>query len=287
MAKCAFLGLGVMGAPMAGHLVSAGHEVTVWNRTGAVADDWAANHDGRAAVTVSGAVSGADFVLMCVGRDEDALAVAKPAIASMMSGGLLVDHTTTSADCARTIHGWAQDAGIGFLDAPISGGQAGAESGQLTVMCGGSQHDYDRAVKIMDAYAKRMTLIGPVGTGQMAKMMNQICIAGTVQGLSEAIAFGQAAGLDIPAVIEAIGGGAAQSWQMDNRALTMARDEFEFGFAVDWMRKDLGYAIAAAESLGVETPIAKLVDSYYGEVQRMGGGRWDTSSLLRRYKPTD
>ena len=287
MARCAFLGLGVMGFPMAGHLKAAGHDVHVWNRSPAKLEAWLATHDGSGADTIADAVAGAEFVFICVGRDEDVYAVADPAIAALSPGAILVDHTTTSAECAKRVNDRATDAGLHFMDAPISGGEAGAVNGQLTVMCGAEPDTFAQVRPVMDAYAKRMTLIGPVGSGQMAKMMNQICIAGILQGLSEAIAFGHAAGLDIPTVIEAIGGGAAQSWQMDNRALTMARDEFEFGFAVDWMRKDLGYAIAAAESLGVETPVVKLVDSYYGEVQRMGGGRWDTSSLLRRYKPTD
>ena len=282
MARCAFLGLGVMGYPMAGHLGKAGHDVVVWNRSSERALEWERENKGSAASTVGAAVADAEFVFVCVGKDEDVLAVCEPAIAAMRNGGYLVDHTTTSADCANQVYGWAREAGVPFMDAPISGGQAGAEAGTLTVMCGGDEKTFLAATPVMDAYAKACTLVGPVGSGQMAKMMNQICIAGTVQGLSEAIAFGKAAGLDIPTVIEAIGGGAAQSWQMDNRAHTMDRGEYDFGFALDWMIKDLRYAIAAAESVGVDLVVAKLVNGYYEELSRDGNGRLDTSALLKR-----
>ena len=282
MAKCAFLGLGVMGYPMAGHLAKSGHQVTVWNRTLSTAERWADEHEGSAAIDIASTVDGAEFVFVCVGRDEDVLSVCEPATSHMKHGAVLVDHTTTSVQCAKRVNDWAIDANLHFIDAPISGGQAGAENGQLTIMCGAEPETFMLAEPIMDAYAKRMTLIGPVGSGQMAKMMNQICIAGTLQGLSEAIAFGKAAGLDIPTVVEAIGGGAAQSWQMDNRALTMAEGKYDFGFALDWMIKDLGYAIDAAEDLGVNTVVAKLVNDYYIELSGQGDGRLDTSALLKR-----
>jgi 3-hydroxyisobutyrate dehydrogenase-like beta-hydroxyacid dehydrogenase len=286
MAKCAFLGLGVMGFPMAGHLLSAGHEVSVWNRTQATTQKWASAYpDGQAEAEISQAVEGADFVFICVGRDEDVYSVAKPAIAAMKAGAVLVDHTTTSADCAETVADWATAKDIAFMDAPISGGQAGAENGQLTIMCGAAPETFESVAPIMDAYAKRMTLIGPIGSGQRAKMMNQICIAGTLQGLSESIAFGKAAGLDIPTVIEAIGGGAAQSWQMDNRALTMDAGKYDYGFALDWMIKDLGYAIESADKVGVDMVIAKLVNGYYKELSESGDGRMDTSALLKRLHP--
>ena len=282
MSRCAFLGLGVMGYPMAGHLVSAGHDVKVWNRTQSVAAKWAAEHDGSHSETIEDAVANAELVFVCVGRDEDALAVCKPAIDAMKAGAMLVDHTTTSVACAKRVDDWAGERGIHFMDAPISGGQAGAEAGTLTIMCGGEPETFVLAEPVMSSYAKSMTLIGPVGSGQMAKMMNQICIAGTVQGLAEAIAFGKAAGLDIPTVIQAISGGAAQSWQMDNRALTMDVGKYDYGFALDWMIKDLGYAIQAAEDVGVEVVVAKLVEGYYRELSAKGDGRLDTSALLKR-----
>ena len=285
MAKCAFLGLGVMGYPMAGHLVAAGQDVAVWNRTASVTERWGTEHEGRAAVDIADAVKDADYVFICVGRDEDVLAVSEPAISAMKKGSVLVDHTTTSVDCAKKVAAMADARGIGFMDAPISGGQAGAENGQLTVMCGASGETFARAESVIDAYARRSTLIGPVGSGQMAKMMNQICIAGTVQGLSEALAFGKAAGLDIPKVITAIGGGAAQSWQMDNRAATMDAGKYDYGFALDWMIKDLGYAIKAAEDVGVDPVVAKLVNRYYKELSEAGDGRLDTSALLKRLHP--
>jgi len=286
MAKCAFLGLGVMGFPMAGHLLGAGHAVSVWNRSPDTAKRWGKTYPkGQTTDDISKAVVDADFVFVCVGRDEDVYAVTQPAIAAMKAGAVLVDHTTTSADCAETVAEWAADKDIAFMDAPISGGQAGAENGQLTIMCGAEPSTFERAASIMDTYAKRMTLIGPIGSGQRAKMMNQICIAGTVQGLSEAIAFGKAAGLDITTVIEAIGGGAAQSWQMDNRALTMDAGKYDYGFALDWMIKDLGYAIESAEKAGVDMVVAKLVTGYYKELSEQGDGRMDTSALLKRLHP--
>ena len=282
--RVAFLGLGVMGFPMAGHLVKAGHEVTVWNRTSAKAQSWAHTYKGQAAGTIEGAVKEADFVMMCVGDDADVMAVARPALKAMRAGTYLIDHTTASAKCARDVHAMAKAASIGFVDAPISGGEAGAVNGQLTIMCGGDAADFDRAVPAMQPYAKATTLMGESGAGQLTKMVNQICIAGILQGLAEGVNFAQKAGLDVPLVVEAIGKGAAQSWQMLNRAETMAKGEYEFGFAVDWMRKDLGIAIRAGEAVGAELTLAKQVDHYYGEVQNMGGSRWDTSSLMKRLK---
>lgn len=284
MASVAFLGLGVMGYPMAGHLVAAGHKVRVWNRTAAVAQRWAGEHDGQACSTIGEVVAGAEFVMMCVGRDADVIAVAGEAVPAMAANAILVDHTTASAQCARAVGADCAAAGLGFLDAPISGGEAGAVNGQLTVMCGGSDADFTTAEPIIDAYAKATKLMGPVGAGQLTKMVNQICIAGLLQGLSEATYFAEAAGLDMDEVVGAIGKGAAQSWQMDNRAHTMKRGEYEHGFAVDWMRKDLGIVLEAAQSLGVDLPVTQLVDGYYADVQDMGGNRWDTSSLLARLK---
>ena len=284
MAKCAFLGLGVMGYPMAGHLVAAGHEVSVWNRTATKARQWAEEYDGQACDTVEAAVKDADYVMICVGDDPDVYAVVKPALAAISGGAIIVDHTTASADCARECYDMSAKKNIEFIDAPISGGEAGAINGQLTIMCGGDQDAYDSAKPIMDAYAKATKLMGPSGAGQLTKMVNQICIAGILQGLAEGVHFAQKAGLDIDEVGQAIGKGAAQSWQMDNRASTMGRDEYEFGFAVDWMRKDLGIALKAAKSVGAELKMTNLVDGYYQEVQEMGGGRWDTSSLLKRLK---
>lgn len=284
MSKVAFLGLGVMGYPMAGHLVAAGHEVSVWNRTEAVTKRWDAIYEGRACASVESAVSGANFVMMCVGRDADVLDVAGRAVPAMTSGAILVDHTTASDGCAKQVGVMCDDAGLGFIDAPISGGEAGATNGQLTVMCGGDQAHFDAARPIIDAYAKAVKLMGPVGAGQLTKMVNQICIAGMLQGLSEAVNFAQAAGLDMDEVVGAIGKGAAQSWQMDNRASTMAKGEYEFGFAVDWMRKDLGIVLDTAKTLNLDMPVTELVDGYYADVQDMGGERWDTSSLLARLK---
>jgi len=282
MTKVAFLGLGVMGYPMAGHLVAAGHDVSVWNRTGSVAEKWANEYARSAHENIKAAVKGADFVMMCVGRDADVLAVAEKAVPAMKKGAILVDHTTASDGCAKQVGERCAAWGIGFIDAPISGGESGAVNGQLTVMCGGDQAHFDKAVPVIDAYAKAVKLMGPVGAGQLTKMVNQICIAGLLQGLSEAVNFAQAAGLDMDEVVGAIGKGAAQSWQMDNRASTMARGEYEHGFAVDWMRKDLGIVLETAKKLGLDMPVTELVDGYYADVQEMGGSRWDTSSLLAR-----
>ena len=282
MAICAFLGLGVMGYPMAGHLVTAGHDVRVWNRTSAKATDWASKYNGQSFSAIEDAVKGADFVMICVGDDPDVYAVVEPALKVMKAGAIIVDHTTASAECARKCHTMAIAKNIGFIDAPISGGEAGAVNGQLTIMCGGDLAAYDKAQPVMDAYAKATKLMGPSGAGQLTKMVNQICIAGILQGLAEGVHFAQKAGLDIDEVVQAIGKGAAQSWQMDNRASTMGRDEYEFGFAVDWMRKDLGIALKTAEDVGANLVLTKMVDDYYAEVQDMGGNRWDTSSLLKR-----
>lgn len=284
MARCAFLGLGVMGYPMAGHLVSAGHEVRVWNRTQAKAVAWANEYDGQACETIEAAVQGAEFVMICVGDDSDVYAVVEPAVQVMTSGSVIVDHTTASAECARKCRAMAQEENIGFVDAPISGGEAGAVNGQLTIMCGGDTADYDASQPIMAAYAKATKLMGPSGAGQLTKMVNQICIAGILQGLAEGMHFAQKAGLDVDEVVQAIGKGAAQSWQMDNRASTMGRDEYDFGFAVDWMRKDLGIALKTAEDVGAKLVLTKMVDEYYAQVQDMGGNRWDTSSLLKRLR---
>jgi 3-hydroxyisobutyrate dehydrogenase-like beta-hydroxyacid dehydrogenase len=284
MSKVAFLGLGVMGYPMAGHLLAAGHEVSVWNRTRATAEKWGTEYAGTACDSIAAAVNEADYVMMCVGQDADVLAVATAAVPAMRPGAILVDHTTASDGCAKQVGALCSASGIGFLDAPISGGEAGAVNGQLTVMCGGKQSDFQSAAPIIEAYASATKLMGPVGAGQLTKMVNQICIAGMLQGLSEAVNFAQAAGLDMDEVVGAIGKGAAQSWQMDNRASTMARGEYEFGFAVDWMRKDLGIVLDTAKKLGLDMPVTELVDGYYADVQDMGGNRWDTSSLLARLK---
>lgn len=284
MSKVAFLGLGVMGYPMAGHLVAPGREVSVWNRTQSVTERWGREYDGVACDSIADAVSGAEYVMMCVGRDADVLDVAGKAVPAMKAGAVLVDHTTASNGCAETVGQMCGAAGIGFIDAPISGGEAGAVNGQLTVMCGGDEAHFNRAKPIIQAYAKAVKLMGPVGSGQLTKMVNQICIAGLLQGLSEAVYFAQAAGLDMDEVVGAIGKGAAQSWQMDNRASTMAKGEYDFGFAVDWMRKDLGIVLESAKALGVDLPVTELVDGYYADVQEMGGSRWDTSSLLARLK---
>ena len=282
MANCTFLGLGVMGYPMAGHLVKAGHTVKVWNRTFSKSDSWAAEYNGMSCKSISEAVQGAEFVMICVGDDPDVYAVVDPALDAMNSGAVIVDHTTASADCARKCYAMAQDKSIGFVDAPISGGEAGAVNGQLTIMCGGDVSDFERANPVMQAYAKATKLMGPSGAGQLTKMVNQICIAGILQGLAEGVHFAQKAGLDVDAVVQAIGKGAAQSWQMDNRASTMAKDEYDFGFAVDWMRKDLGIALKTAKDVGANLVLTKTVDDYYADVQKMGGQRWDTSSLLKR-----
>ncbi len=283
--KTAFIGLGVMGYPMAGHMQKAGFQVTVYNRTTAKAEKWAAEHGGSFAPTPAEAVDGAEIVCMCVGNDDDIRSVTygdQGVLAGMSKGATLVDHTTASAQIAREIERDANAAGFGFIDAPVSGGQAGAENGALTVMIGGQQDAYDKAVPVIESYAKMQRLLGPAGSGQLAKMVNQICIAGLVQGLSEGIAFGQRAGLDMNATIEVISKGAAGSWQMDNRYKTMIEGEFEFGFAVDWMRKDLGIAMNEAQSNGATLPVVELVDRFYSEIQQAGGNRYDTSSLIKR-----
>ncbi|AUH62876.1 NAD(P)-dependent oxidoreductase [Paracoccus zhejiangensis] len=285
MAKVTFLGLGVMGYPMAGHLKAAGHDVTVYNRTTAKAKKWAEQHGGNWAATPREAAEGADFVMACVGNDDDLRSVClgpDGALAGMTKGAIFVDHTTVSAAVTRELAEAAQAAGLGYVDAPVSGGQAGAENGQLSVMCGGDAAEYDRADPVIDAYAKICRRMGGTGAGQMAKMCNQIAIAGLVQGLSESLAFAQKAGLDPEKLVEVISQGAAGSWQMVNRHKTMAAGEFNHGFAVDWMRKDLGICLDAADELQVPLPVTALIDQFYKEVQIMGGGRWDTSSLIAR-----
>ena len=287
MAKVAFLGLGVMGYPMAGHLKKAGHEVTVYNRTGAKAQKWAAEFGGAAAATPCEAAKGADFVMACVGNDDDLRAVclgADGAFAGMGSGSVFVDHTTVSAKVTREMYAAADGKQVSFVDAPVSGGQAGAENGKLSVMCGGDKGAYDRAEPVMAAYARICRRIGESGAGQMTKMCNQIAIAGLVQGLSEALHFAEKAGLDGRAVVEVISQGAAGSWQMSNRYETMLDDHFTHGFAVDWMRKDLGICLDTADENGASLPVTALVDQFYKDVQKMGGGRWDTSSLFKRLR---
>ena len=283
--KVAFLGLGVMGGPMAGHLAAAGHQVTVYNRTAAKAQAWVDKHGGKMASTPRDAAEGAEFVFTCVGNDADLRAVVAGdedgAFAGMARGATLVDHTTASADIARELHGMARSRGLHFIDAPVSGGEAGAINGMLTVMCGGDATPFDAMKPVAMAFSKAVTRLGDSGSGQLAKMVNQICIAGLVQGLSEAVAFGMRAGLDMPAVLDVIGKGAAQSWQMDNRGKTMVEDKFDFGFAVDWMRKDLGLVLDEARRNGTRLPATALVDQFYAELQNRGGGRWDTSSLIR------
>jgi 3-hydroxyisobutyrate dehydrogenase-like beta-hydroxyacid dehydrogenase len=283
MAKVAFLGLGVMGFPMAGHLAAKGHDVVVYNRTFAKAEAWTAKHKGAAARTPKEAAAGREIVFCCVGNDNDVRAVVtgeNGAFAGMAPGTILFDNTTASADIARELHAEGKKRGIDFIDAPVSGGQAGAENGQLTVMCGGEQAPFDRAKPVADAYSRAITLIGGPGTGQLTKMMNQMCIAGIVQGLAEAINLGQKSGLDIEKVMSAISKGAAQSWQMENRWKAMVEGKFEFGFAVDWMRKDLGIAIAEANRAKAQVPLSALVDQFYARVQARGGNRWDTCSLI-------
>jgi 3-hydroxyisobutyrate dehydrogenase len=287
MAKVAFLGLGVMGFPMAGHLVKkGGHEVTVYNRTAAKAKEWADKFGGKTAATPKAAAEGQDFVMCCVGNDNDLRAVtigADGAFAGMKKGATFVDHTTASAEVARELDAAATKAGFKFIDAPVSGGQAGAENGVLTVMCGGAQDAYAGAEPIITgAYARMCKLLGPAGSGQLTKMVNQICIAGLVQGLSEGVHFAKKSGLDVAAVIETISKGAAQSWQMENRYKTMNEDKYDFGFAVEWMRKDLSISLAEARRNGANLPVTALVDQFYAEVEKMGGKRWDTSSLLAR-----
>ena len=287
--KASFIGLGVMGYPMAGHLVRNGFEVTVYNRTESKAQQWVEEYGGKSAPTPALAAAGAQIVFSCVGNDDDVRAIsAGPdgAFSAMASDAIFVDHTTASAEVARELAVKCADKGIAFLDAPVSGGQAGAENGVLTVMVGGSQEAFDSATPVMDSYARAVGLMGPVGSGQLTKMVNQICIAGLVQGLSEGLDFASRCGLDVDQVLEVISKGAAQSWQMENRGQTMNRNEFEFGFAVDWMRKDLGLCLEEARRVKGRLPVTALVDQFYAEVQAMGGGRWDTSSLIRRLRDT-
>jgi 3-hydroxyisobutyrate dehydrogenase len=286
MAKVAFIGLGVMGFPMAGHLRTRGkHDVTVYNRTRAKADKWVTAHGGRVAATPRAAAEGAEFVFSCVGNDDDLRSVAlgeAGAFAGMKRGAIYVDNTTASATVARELAAAAGERGVGFLDAPVSGGQAGAENGQLTVMVGGDPAIFERAKPVIDAYAKMVGLMGPAGAGQLTKMVNQICIAGLVQGLAEGIHFAKKAGLDVAEVIAVISKGAAQSWQMENRYKTMDAGKFDFGFAVDWMRKDLAICLAQARETGARLPVAALIDQFYADIQAIGGRRWDTSSLIAR-----
>ena len=286
-ASVAFLGLGVMGAPMAGHLALAGHQVTVYNRSEAKAHSWHAEFKGAWATTPREAAAQADIVFCCVGNDDDLRSVTlgeNGAFAGMKPGAVFVDHTTASATVARELYAAAKSLGLQFIDAPVSGGQAGAQNGALTVMCGGEAAAFERIRPVGMAFSKAFTLMGEAGAGQTTKMVNQICIAGLVQGLSEAVAFGQKAGLDMNQVLEVIGKGAAQSWQLDNRGKTMVADQFDFGFAVDWMRKDLGLVLDEAKRNGARLPVTALVDQFYGDVQAMGGQRWDTSSLVKRLK---
>ncbi|MEP5168187.1 MAG: NAD(P)-dependent oxidoreductase [Shimia thalassica] len=287
MAKVTFLGLGVMGYPMAGHLQKAGHEVTVYNRTTAKAEAWAKEHGGAFAATPKAAAAGADFVMSCVGNDDDLRMVClgeDGAFSGMSKGSIFVDHTTVSAKVSKELYAIAQEQEVAFIDAPISGGQAGAENGVLSIMCGGDQNAYDAAAPVMAVYSKICRLIGENGAGQMTKMCNQIAIAGLVQGLSEALHFAEKAGLDGRSVVEVISQGAAGSWQMANRYETMLDDEFEHGFAVDWMRKDLGICLSTADETGASLPVTALVDQFYKDVQNMGGARWDTSSLFKRLR---
>jgi 3-hydroxyisobutyrate dehydrogenase-like beta-hydroxyacid dehydrogenase len=285
MARVAFVGLGAMGAPMAGHLAAAGHEVTVYNRTRSKADQWVGEHHNASAATPAGAAERAELVMTCVGNDDDVRAVVygdDGALAGMAAGAILVDHTTTSAALARELAAACAERGVGFVDAPVSGGQAGAQNGALTVMCGADDAaEFDTARAVIDAYAVKCERMGPAGAGQLTKMVNQICIAGVVQGLAEAVDFTLRAGLEPAHVFDVIGKGAAQSWQMDNRAATMAAGEFEFGFAVEWMRKDLGFCLDEAARLGGRLPVAALVDQFYAQVVQRGGKRWDTSSLVQ------
>jgi 3-hydroxyisobutyrate dehydrogenase len=283
--RVAFIGLGVMGSPMAGHLAAAGRDVTVFNRTREKAERWVQQFGGRAANTPADAARDADIVFACVGRDADLADVTRGpegAFQAMRKGGVFVDHTTASAGIARVLAAAAHDAGFGFIDAPVSGGEQGAKNGQLTIMCGGSVGDYDRAAPVMRAYAKQCRLMGPAGSGQLTKMVNQICIAGLVEALSEGLSFARAAGLDGEAVIDVISKGAAQSWQMENRHRTMLAGQFEHGFAVEWMRKDLGIVFDEARRNGAALPVTALVDQFYADVENMGGRRWDTSSLFAR-----
>ena len=290
MAKVSFLGLGVMGYPMAGHLQAAGHDVTVYNRTTAKAEKWAAEHGGGFAATPAEAAKGAEVVFACVGNDDDLRSITigeTGAFSAMSAGAVFVDHTTASAKVARELYATAQDSGFDFIDAPVSGGQAGAENGVLTVMCGGDSAPYAKVEPLINSFAKSCLLMGESGAGQLTKMVNQICIAGLLQGLSEGMHFAQKAGLDGKAVVDVISKGAAGSWQMENRGHTMLDDEFEFGFAVDWMRKDLGICLNEADNNGASLPGTALIDQFYKDVQKIGGNRWDTSSLLRRLNRLD
>ena len=285
--RIAFIGLGAMGFPMAGHLAKTGHNVTVFNRTAERASAWQAEYGGQIAATPAKAAEQQDAVMICVGNDDDVLAVTtgdEGALKTLPEGALLIDHTTTSEALAISLAEIASESGVAFLDAPVSGGQIGAENGVLTVMAGGDETAFQSALPLLECYAKSVKRMGPVGTGQLTKMVNQICIAGLLQGLSEGIHFAERAGLDVTAVMEVIAQGAAQSWQMNNRASTMIAGEFDFGFAVDWMRKDLGIAIAAAEKVGAPVPVTQVVDGFYADVQNLGGRRWDTSSLIQRLR---
>ena len=289
MAKVAFLGLGVMGGPMAGHIARAGHEVCVYNRTTQKAKSWVDENGGRYALTPAEAAKDADFVFACVGNDDDVRAVtigSDGAFGAMAKGTVFIDNTTASADVARALNDAAIKAGFGFLDAPVSGGQAGAENGKLTVMVGGAEADFNKAEALMACYGAKVTLMGPSGAGQLTKMVNQICIAGLVQGLSEALNFGQKAGLDMAVALDVVSGGAAQSWQMVNRGHTMVKDEFDFGFALDWMRKDLAICFAEAAQNGAALPVTEIVSQYYDELSEQGFGRNDTSALIRRLRET-
>ena len=285
--KVAFIGLGVMGFPMAGYISKAGHDVTVYNRTSAKADKWTGTYKGKTAATPAEAAKDADFIFTCVGNDNDLREVttgSDGAFQNVKKGAVFIDNTTASAQVARELFNTATEKGFGFLDAPVSGGQAGAENGALTVMVGGQQSDFEKAEPVIDCYSKKIKLLGSAGSGQLAKMVNQICIAGLVQGLSEGLRFGQNAGLNVEDVVEVISKGAAQSWQMENRYKTMIDDKFDFGFAVDWMRKDLKIAMDEAKNNGSLLPVTELVDKFYGEVQGLGGNRWDTSSLIKRFR---
>jgi 3-hydroxyisobutyrate dehydrogenase len=283
MTKVAFIGLGVMGYPMAGHVAAAGHEVTVYNRTAAKAEAWVAQHGGASAATPGAAAAGADMAFTCVGNDDDLRAVVlgeEGVFAGLAEGALFIDNTTASAAVARELHAAGAERGIGCIDAPVSGGQSGAENGVLTVMCGGDERDFERARPVIEPYARAVNLIGPPGAGQLTKMVNQLCVAGVVQGLAEALNFGMKAGLDMDKVVATISKGAAQSWQMENRSATMCRGEFDYGFAVDWMRKDLAICFEEARANGARLPVAALIDQFYAQVQARGGQRWDTSSLI-------
>jgi len=287
MAKVAFLGLGVMGYPMAGHLAAAGHEVTVYNRTAAKAEKWMAEHGGSRAATPREAARGCDFVMACVGNDDDLRSVvqgADGAFSGMAEGAVFVDHTTVSAIVTRDLAASGAEQGIGWVDAPVSGGQAGAENGQLAIMCGGAEAAFDAALPVMQAYSKAVEHFGPVGAGQITKMVNQVCIAGAVQSISEGLYFAMKAGLDARKVAKLVSQGAGGSWQLANRADTMVDNRFDHGFAVDWMRKDLGIALEQGKEMGLSLPVTALVDQFYGEVQQLGGGRWDTSRLIQRFR---